>query len=61
MSMKFIAVTHANNNSIVYIPVNQIFAYYYSEGHKATLLVATGGAMIPVKESVDEVKAKMLS
>lgn len=60
MSIKFIEVTHANNNSKIYVPVTQIFAYYYSEGHKATLLLATGGAMLPVKETVDEIKAKML-
>lgn len=58
--MKFIEVTHANQHTKVYVPVTQIFAYYYSEGHKATLLLATGGAMLPIKESPDEVKAKML-
>ena len=59
--VKFIEVTHANNAAKIFVPVNQIFAVYYSEGHKATLVMATGGAMIPVKETADEVKAKMLS
>lgn len=60
-NVKFIEVTHANNNSKVFVPVALIFAVYYSEGHKCTLVTASGGAMIPVKESPDEVKAKMLS
>jgi hypothetical protein len=58
--MKFIEVTHANNGQIVYLPVALIFAFYYSEGHKCTLITASGGAMVPVKETVDEIKAKML-
>jgi len=59
--IKFIEVTHANTNAAIFVPVSKIFAYYHSEGHKATLLLADGGAMLPVKETPDEVKAKMLT
>jgi len=36
-----------------------IFAYYYSEAHKSTLLLATGGAMVPVKETVETINQEM--
>jgi hypothetical protein len=48
--------THANLNTPVEVLLSQLFTYYYSESHKSTLLLAIGGAMIPVKEGVDEVR-----
>jgi hypothetical protein len=57
--MNLISLTHANLNTVVEVVAVQVFAYYYSQTHKATLVLAVGGAMLPVKESVDEVKAKI--
>ena len=52
-----IKVTHANTDQDVYISPIQLFGVYYMEQHKSTALVACGGAVIPVKETVDEVLA----
>jgi len=51
-----LSVTHANNNTPVMVVRDQIFSFYYSSGHKAVLLMSTGGGMIPVKESLEQVK-----
>lgn len=60
-SQLFIEFQHANLNQKVYLARALIFAYYYSETHKCTLVIATGGATVPVKESVDEVLKKVRS
>lgn len=57
--LTFIEFTHANLGTPIYVTVTQVFSVYYSETHKATLLLATGGAMIPVKESLDAVRQKL--
>lgn len=54
-----IEVTHANLNSKIHVVSDLLYAWYYSEAHKATLLLASGGAMLPVKESCNEVEAKI--
>ncbi len=54
-----IEVTHATLNSKVFVARALIFSFYWSDTHKATLLLAVGGAMLPVKESVDEIKSKL--
>lgn len=59
--MKFIELTHANTSQKVIVPAALVFAFYHSEGHKCTLVLASGGAMLPVKETPDEVKAKLSS
>lgn len=46
--------THANLNTPVYGDLDMISFWYHSESAKGTLLVAPG-AVLPVKESVDEV------
>jgi hypothetical protein len=51
--------THANLNTPIYLVKVLIFAWYYSEAHKSTLILSAGGAMVPVKESVEDVD-KML-
>lgn len=52
----FIEVTHNTLNTKVYICILNLFSFYYSEAHKATLLMAAGGAMVPIKETVKEVE-----
>lgn len=59
MKLMFITLTHANVKKQAEVAVNLIAAYWYSEAHKATLVMATGGAMIPVLESPEEVRAKI--
>ena len=55
----FVQFTHANLNTPIFVTKTQVFSLYFSETHKATLLLATGGAMIPVKESLDEARKKL--
>lgn len=57
--MKFITVTHANTGKNIDVVVALLFAYYYSDSHKATLLLASGGAMIPVLQTVEEVRERL--
>ena len=53
--MKLKQYKHANIDTMIVVDLDQVFTYYYSPGHKATLLLATGGAMIPISESVEQV------
>jgi hypothetical protein len=56
----FFEVTHANHEATpIVVDARQFFAAYYSTTHKCTLLLASGGAMMPVKETVDQVKEKV--
>jgi hypothetical protein len=41
------------------VDIDKVFSFYYSQGHKATLLLATGGAMIPVSEPVEKITEDM--
>ena len=50
-----LCLTHANMKTPIYIARPLIFSVYYSEAQKATYVVAAGGAIIPVQESVDKV------
>lgn len=54
--MKLIKLTHANFKTTLYLPVPLIAGFYYSEAHKATHVVASGGAVFPASESVDEIE-----
>lgn len=53
--MELLKVTHANRNNPLYIVAQQVYSYYYSEQDKATHVLATGGAIVPVKESLEEI------
>jgi hypothetical protein len=57
--MKLLTFTHANLNTPIEVVAGQVFSYYYSNSHKCVLLLAVGGAMIPVAESMEEVREKM--
>ena len=57
--MKLLKYTHANLNTEVVVDMDKVFSFYYSQGHKATLLLATGGAMIPVSEPVEKITEDM--
>lgn len=50
-----IQLTHANLLKPVKVAKQLVFGVWYSDSHKATLVLASGGAMLPVTESVDEV------
>lgn len=50
---------HANTGVEVEVAGALLFAYYYSQSHKCMFLLASGGAIIPVKESQDEIKAQI--
>jgi hypothetical protein len=51
-----IQLTHANNKQPIYVSRELIFSYYFSQGHKSTVLLASGGAMLPVLESPETIK-----
>jgi hypothetical protein len=57
--MKLIKLTHANHKTVMYVPEVQVAGFYASPGHGCTHIVAPGGAILPVLESVDDVKARL--
>jgi hypothetical protein len=59
--MKLIKLTHANHRTVMYVPETQVAGFYTSPGHACTHIVAPGGAILPVLESVDDVKARLES
>ena len=54
-SLSLLKLTHANSNKEVFINAPVLFGCYFMQEHKSTVVIAIGGAMIPVKESVEEV------
>lgn len=54
--VKLITVTHANLNTSVELAVQLIAGFYTSPGHKCTHIVASGGAIFPAKETVEEIR-----
>lgn len=57
----FIELTRADNNQKMYIVKALVWYYYFAPQHNAVLIVSQAGAFFPVKESLDEVKTKMLA
>ena len=57
--MTLLTFTHANLNRPVEVAAQLVFGFYYSDSHKCVFLVASGGAIIPVSESQEEVRAKL--
>lgn len=55
MQSRFPKLTHANKNTDIHIDIHQVFTAWFSLHHKATLVMADAGAMLPVKESAEEV------
>lgn len=53
--MTTIKLTHANLNSVIYVVRELIAAYYHSPANACTHVVASGGAIFPAKETVDEI------
>lgn len=56
MRPALIKLTHANLKQDIMVPVALIAGWYHSPGHKCTHVVASGGAVFPALESVEEVK-----
>lgn len=56
----FIEFTHANTGKKVLVAKQLLFAFYYSEAHASMFLLASGGAIIPVKEKEEEILKKLL-
>lgn len=57
--LDLVQLTHANKNIPIYLTKSLIFSVYYSEGSKSTHVVANGGAVVPIKESVEDVLTKL--
>jgi hypothetical protein len=58
--MNYLEFTHATLNTKIIVAKLLLFSFYYSQQLKCTMLLAAGGALIPVTESVEEVRAKLL-
>jgi len=59
-SQQLLKLTHANTKQPMLINSFVLFAWYHSEGHKATYLVSTNGGVIPVLETIEQVSEQML-
>lgn len=57
--MTYTSFLHVNTNREVIVTREQVFAIQYSDAHKATHLISIAGAIIPVKETVDEARIKI--
>lgn len=55
MATKIKRYTHANLKTPIYVDVSLLASWYFSPSHKATHLVMTGGAMVPVSENPETV------
>lgn len=49
-------LTHAALNQIIDVSTANYWTCYYSESQKATLVISIGTAVIPVKESPEQVR-----
>lgn len=54
-----ITLTHANRQIPIEVAVSQMFAFYYDENFKATVVLSTGMTTIPVSESPGQIKEKL--
>lgn len=54
--MTLIKLTHANHKSTVYIAASLVAGFYHSPASHCTHVVASGGAVFPASESVEEVQ-----
>ena len=51
-----LVVNHANKAGMkVYLDVNQIFGVWFSEATASTFIMASGGAIVPVAETPEQV------
>lgn len=57
--MNPISLTHANTNREILVTRELVFSIYYSEAHRATHVLSSGGAIIPVSESVNVVRERV--
>lgn len=53
--MRLTKLTHANLKTPVFVDLDLVVAWYFSESTKSTHIVATGGAMLPVSESPEQI------
>lgn len=54
--MRLIKLTHANLNQTIYVSAELVAGFYHSPGNACTHVVASGGAIFPARESVDDVR-----
>lgn len=54
--MKLIKLTHANHKKELYLVADLIAGYYHSPGHQCTHVVASGGAVFPAMETLEQIK-----
>jgi hypothetical protein len=52
-------LTHANLEKDVSINPQLLFGWYWSDSHKATILISTNGGAIPVSETKEKVDQLM--
>ncbi len=59
MKLEFVVLTHAKKNQEVLIVPTQIFYVEADPRDKSTHVISPYGAILPVKESVEEVTEKI--
>jgi len=59
--MKFITLKHSNLQEDVMIVADTVCAFYYNRASLSTHVMVNGGGMFPVKESVEQIKEKLLN
>jgi hypothetical protein len=57
--LSFASLTHANKGQEVLVVPTQIFYVEHDERVKQTHVISVWGAILPVKESVEEVKRRL--
>lgn len=55
----FIELHNHNNSATLQVVTNKVFAVYYSMAAKSTHVVSDAGGVVPVAETVDEVKKRL--
>ena len=59
MSQIFIELQNHNSSATLNIVANKVFAVYFSMAAKSTHVVSDAGGVVPVAETVDEVKERL--
>lgn len=57
--MNLIELTHANTKREILVASQLVFVVQYSEANKCTHIISNAGAIIPVIETVNEVREKL--
>lgn len=57
--MELIELTEPDRQQKIYINKAQIFSVFYSDAFKCVMVMASGGGMVKVSESTEEINNKL--